>query len=146
MRRELRSGLVTASLLSSVLAAVAVIWSFTDKDNASILSTWAAWSENSKPVSQLCHRDPEHPFVFGGVIFLGTWVSMMVSTVNGAGTPIVVGSAFETLNLISAIYILIQCLGEYVKIRPSQDCWSPWDCLSRYCWSVLSPWGQLCNI
>ncbi len=45
MRRELRSGLVTASLLSSVLAAVAVIWSFTDKDNASILSTWGNWSE-----------------------------------------------------------------------------------------------------
>lgn len=39
MRRELKSGLVTASLLSSVLAAVAVIWSFTDKDNANILST-----------------------------------------------------------------------------------------------------------
>ena len=32
--------------------------------------------------------DPEHPFVFGGVIFLGTWISMMVSTVNGAGTPV----------------------------------------------------------
>ena len=35
-------------------------------------------------------RDPEHPFVFGGVIFLGTWISMMVSTVNGAGMPILV--------------------------------------------------------
>ena len=32
--------------------------------------------------------DPEHPLVFGGVIFLGTWISMMVSTVNGAGTPV----------------------------------------------------------
>ena len=26
--------------------------------------------------------------MFGGVIFLGTWISMMVSTVNGAGTPV----------------------------------------------------------
>ena len=35
-------------------------------------------------------RDPEHPFVFGGVLFIGTWISMMISTVNGAGTPIMV--------------------------------------------------------
>ena len=34
--------------------------------------------------------DPEHPFVFGGVLFLGTWLSMMISTVNGAGTPVLV--------------------------------------------------------
>ena len=35
-------------------------------------------------------RDPEHPFVFGRVLFMGTWISMMISTVNGAGTPILV--------------------------------------------------------
>ena len=34
--------------------------------------------------------DPEHPFVFGLVLFLGTWLSMMISTVNGAGTPVLV--------------------------------------------------------
>ena len=41
------------------------------------------------PLPRVC-RNPEHPFVFGGVIFLGTWISMIVSTVNGAGTPILV--------------------------------------------------------
>ena len=43
------------------------------------------------PLPRVC-RNPEHPFVFGGVIFLGTWISMIVSTVNGAGTPILVNT------------------------------------------------------
>ena len=43
-----------------------------------------------KMLPKLLLRNPEHPYVFGGVIFLGTWISMMVSTVNGAGTPIIV--------------------------------------------------------
>ena len=33
-------------------------------------------------------RDPEHPFVFGTVLFMGTWISMMIACVNGSGIPI----------------------------------------------------------
>ena len=39
--------------------------------------------------------DPEHPFVFGLVLFLGTWLSMMISTVNGAGTPVLVSWTYR---------------------------------------------------
>ena len=35
-------------------------------------------------------RDPEHPFVFGSVLFMGTWISMMIACVNGSGIPILV--------------------------------------------------------
>ena len=37
MVREIRSGLVTATLLASVLAGVAVVWSYCDRDNQHIL-------------------------------------------------------------------------------------------------------------
>ncbi len=35
-------------------------------------------------------RDPEHPFVFGSILFMGTWISMMIACVNGSGIPILV--------------------------------------------------------
>ena len=38
-------------------------------------------------------RYPQHAMVFGAVIFFGCFISMMVSTVNGAGTPILVSSS-----------------------------------------------------
>ena len=31
--------------------------------------------------------------MFGGILFLGTWISMIISTVNGAGIPILVWTA-----------------------------------------------------
>ena len=38
--------------------------------------------------------DPEHPFVFGSVLFMGTWISMMIACINGSGIPILVRSGF----------------------------------------------------
>ena len=38
-------------------------------------------------------RYPQHAAVFGAVIFFGCFISMMVSTVNGAGTPILVSGS-----------------------------------------------------
>ena len=143
MRRELRSGLVTASLLSSVLAAVAVIWSFTDKDNASILSTWAACSENSKPVVS---QGPRTSIcVWRSDI---SWHLDLNDGLNSKWGRNAHCGRISFWNCKSNVLNInvIQCPGEYVKIGPSQDCWSPWDCFSGYCWSVLSPRGQLCNI
>ena len=63
--------------------------------------------EKYLPLPRVC-RNPEHPFVFGGVIFLGTWISMIVSTVNGAGTPILVNIftwSMETNIMIYKQYI-----------------------------------------
>ena len=85
--KEIKSGLITSSLVSFTLSTIATVWSYNDKDNTKILNSFV------KIQFILCFldifsSDPEHPFVFGGVIFLGTWISMMVSTVNGAGTPV----------------------------------------------------------
>merc|ERR1711971_388866 len=67
--KEVRSGVVSSMILSSVMAIISIIWSFIqDKD---IIADY-----------------PEHPWLFGAVIFLGCFISMMVSTVNGVGTPI----------------------------------------------------------
>ncbi|XP_023331015.1 uncharacterized protein LOC111703346 [Eurytemora carolleeae] len=41
--------------------------------------------ENIQEISQ---NTSSTCFLFGGVLFVGTWISMMVSTVNGASTPI----------------------------------------------------------
>jgi len=69
--KEIKSGLVAASVAAIVMSLIGGTWAYLDHDNIEIIRT-----------------DPEHPFVFGGVLFVGTWISMMVSTVNGAGTPI----------------------------------------------------------
>merc|ERR1712032_1536183 len=69
--KEVKSGLVAATLAAAVMAAVGASWCFLDPDS-----------------EQINKSDPEHPFVFGFVLFLGTWLSMMISTVNGAGTPV----------------------------------------------------------
>jgi len=69
--KEVKSGLVAATLAAAVMATVGASWCFLDPDS-----------------EQINKSDPEHPFVFGFVLFLGTWLSMMISTVNGAGTPV----------------------------------------------------------
>jgi len=69
--KEVKSGLVAATLAATVMATVGAIWCYLDPGS-----------------EQINKSDPEHPFVFGCVLFLGTWLSMMISTVNGAGTPV----------------------------------------------------------
>ena len=44
----------------------------------------------SEGLSNSFTRDPEHPFVFGSILFMGTWISMMIACINGSGIPILV--------------------------------------------------------
>merc|ERR1719397_232870 len=71
MGKEVRSGLVTATIIAAIVGTIGCTWAYADADNSEIIRT-----------------NPEHPFVFGGILFLGTWISMIISTVNGAGIPI----------------------------------------------------------
>jgi len=69
--REIKSGLLAASLVAAVIAVVGTVWSYLQRRADGQVSF------------------PNHPYVFGALLFTGTWISMMISTVNGAGTPIV---------------------------------------------------------
>ena len=44
-----------------------------------------------------------NPWLFGGIIFIGTWISMMISTVNGASCPILV-NILNILKITSISY------------------------------------------
>jgi hypothetical protein len=57
-----------------------------------LFSTTAAPYISDVSAAPLLPPSPQspHPLLFGGVIFVGAWISMMVSTVNGASTPIIV--------------------------------------------------------
>ena len=75
---------------------VGAAWSYLDSESVTINKRWPY------PLTQALFSDPEHPFVFGLVLFLGTWLSMMVSTVNGAGTPVLVGTQVEAITPLKA--------------------------------------------
>lgn len=67
--KEIKSGLLVASTVAVVIGGVGTVWSH------------LADEEINKDF-------PRHPYVLGALLFAGTWISMMISTVNGAGTPI----------------------------------------------------------
>ena len=75
---------------------VGAAWSYLDSESVTINKRWPY------PLTQALFSYPEHPFVFGLVLFLGTWLSMMVSTVNGAGTPVLVGTQVEAITPLKA--------------------------------------------
>jgi len=131
--KEIKSGLLSASIVALVMASIGVVWAHFDNsnfpnkpqryqvqsetmyndDNSSSKVTFHANSlfnddvnssskvtfHNSSLLNDLnnsayppftARKDDknEHALLFGGVILVGTWISMMVSTVNGASTPI----------------------------------------------------------
>jgi hypothetical protein len=146
---QIKSGLITATLVALIMSGVGVLWAYLDTSGAphqpplynitasgSDLSVTVAaplfsnssynnsstqlnsnnsWGPSlvgpplstpphSQFIDDLQTTSPEvssrplsppptslpHPLLFGAVIFVGAWISMMVSTVNGASTPILV--------------------------------------------------------
>jgi len=146
--KEIKSGLISASIVAIVISSIAMIWAYVDAPAESIKTELMFSEERLMPnrsvnfmqdisvriaeiqsklqdyedlntteinsslptssvnTSRIAEKQaliqqstPQqskgngrlagvHPFIFGGVIFIGTWISMMVSTVNGASTPI----------------------------------------------------------
>ena len=72
LTKELKSGCLCATWIASVIGTVGTVWCYLDNDTADIN-----------------HRYPFHYLIFGGILFVGTFISMIVSTINGAGTPMV---------------------------------------------------------
>ncbi len=149
---QIRSGLITATLVALIMSGVGVLWAYMDtttttnnnnnalpvSNSSSMLSmatttefatalfNRSAYSNNislggvaggltadnfimfsspptttddddddvsSTPLPLLPPSMSPHPLWFGAVIFVGAWISMMVSTVNGASTPILVSAS-----------------------------------------------------
>lgn len=110
--KEFRSGLISASFVALVMASIGVVWAHFDhssttiQERSSIGENSLLNESSSVKQSSLASQAPVYneiteipdtnharkttfnAFLFGGVIFIGTWVSMMVSTINGAATPI----------------------------------------------------------
>jgi hypothetical protein len=144
---QIRSGLITATLVALIMSGVGVLWAYMDTttnnntlpsavSNSSSLSTTTEFATalfnssvqnnsslgvvaggltadnfimfsssaaspttddddddvSSTPLPLLPPSMSPHPLWFGAVIFVGAWISMMVSTVNGASTPILVST------------------------------------------------------
>jgi hypothetical protein len=143
---QIRSGLITATLVALIMSGVGVLWAYMDTttnnnnalpsavSNSSSLSTTTEFATalfnssansnsslggvaggltadnfimfsspptttddddddvSSTPLPLLPPSMSPHPLWFGAVIFVGAWISMMVSTVNGASTPILVSA------------------------------------------------------
>ena len=70
--KEMKSGLVCASVIAFTIAVVGTLSSQYSGHDQIILDLY-----------------PTHHVVFGLVLFFGAWISMMISTVNGASTPII---------------------------------------------------------
>ena len=67
----MQSGFYCSSFVAFVICGVGTLWCYYDPGSATINETHSF-----------------HPFLFGAILFVGTFASMMVSTLNGTGTPI----------------------------------------------------------
>ena len=70
--KEIKSGTISASMIASTIAIVGFAWCFLDTNEQKFIEKY-----------------PFHPYIFGGVLFCGAWISMMISSVNGAITPVI---------------------------------------------------------
>jgi len=73
LSKEILSGLFISTILAFLIAGIGGLWCYLDTDPA------------SKEINQ---QFPYHPLLFAAVLFIGTWMSMIISTISGAGTPI----------------------------------------------------------
>merc|ERR1712032_129551 len=71
MGKEIKSGFLSSTIIACIICTIGTVWAYAHPDNSDINIT-----------------DPEHPFVFGSILFMGTWISMMIACVNGSGIPI----------------------------------------------------------
>ena len=75
--------------------------------------------------------------MFGSILFMGTWISMMIACVNGSGIPILVRKFVLSQNS-KRFY-----LGPSDELGPRQDCWADGDSFPGCGGSVLPPGCQL---
>ena len=72
LAKEMKSGLVCASIIAFTIAVVGTLSSLFSGHDQIIIDLY-----------------PNHHVVFGSVLFFGAWISMMISSANGASTPII---------------------------------------------------------
>ena len=70
--KEMKSGLVCASTIAFAIAVVGTLSSLFSGHDKAVIALY-----------------PHHHVVFGLVLFFGAWISMMISSANGASTPII---------------------------------------------------------
>ena len=76
--KELKSGIVCATMISITIGLVGIVWSYSSQEEI-----------GQQEIDRIY---PHHAFTFGLVLFFGSWISMMIACFNGAGTPILANS------------------------------------------------------
>ena len=76
--REIKSGLISATVVSITIGLIGTSWSYFGDEKIG----------NEEISKGYLHHD----FLFGGVLFFGSWISMMIACFNGSATPIAADS------------------------------------------------------
>ena len=69
--KEMKSGLVCATIISITIAIVGMLSSLLSDHDKDVIAVYRY-----------------HHIIFGLVLFFGAWISMMISSVNGASVPV----------------------------------------------------------
>ena len=70
--------MVSATMISITIGLIGMMWSYSSKVEI-----------EGQEIDKIY---PYHDFIFGGVLFFGSWISMMIACFNGASTPILADS------------------------------------------------------
>ena len=74
IKKEVKSGLISATIVALTIGMIGTSWSYSVEEkimNEEISSVY-----------------PQHDFVFGFTLLLGSWIAMMIACFNGSATPI----------------------------------------------------------
>ena len=73
--REVKSGVISATIIAITIGVIGALWSYYANDKV----------QNHDPTKIY----PYHDLMFGTILFLGSWISMIIACFNGSCTPLV---------------------------------------------------------